>query len=1171
MQTIPLGGVPVQDAAAAAVAIVASIENPDITLGSKQIPPKNPVINTDVYTLLNDGDALSNNDITKLENDIKIAICDDKFNINDNADKAIIGISKVLALNIKLILYKYYNLNEKINNITIPENKQTVIDTFSNFVENIPSLETIDSNTKYISSNYILNFKLKKTQIESIKYTDKLTDTQIKNIHPRNIQYFGIGEQIYSKYLEFVKPKPKYNEMYFSAEQILDLIKINTNTSVLKDVDFKSLNITNGIINSDIYGPDKTVGNVICTAVNLYYYICNEIKIIINKDITKLVNQYFDLMLLLYYTVNGPHNSSQKEEYDKFLQEQLNIIIELDNNPDTINTTELTKFKATFKDKNEIKPNNFFNNIFDIDTCNLTLVKVYKDNTTNNSNKFLEAMAIYYTTPTEANKSIKSYKDYLKYLYKNVSPPTHSFTVDDAHTELKDYTKFINKIYLESYVKKRKQNLNIQPIVLDKDNLNQHYANMCKCKDPKLSLFIYDTSFTNYLNTGTEIEPNTSEIVSEGRQDKQTKTLKTLPEINYMSLGIPFFDKKDIIEKLKTNSKSITTNNKPDTEMTNYAEYENESTLITIDNNTKNDAYEIFLQSLINIYIFVKTHSKDKDLTIYYCSESKNINNDINKYTIDFNKNTVITNNNTMWNSENHIKLIKEHISYLFQQIETLYTEGKFQYNHGQDAYDSTYKICNIDEGLAIESIKIVKNNKTCNDIKTESTPSDIEDTSEITNGYIEKDKEINKQYIEIEKLIKKLSDAYKNLQDIKTDTLSNTKAENKKIYESILNKFTTEKQKFIELIEIQKQILETKIKHINTEITQLKKDLGQAGGSGTGKVLIPTPTSPSKTPPKLTIEVIASKKELLVTKEKELIKCKELLITYDTQQQTIETLTKPIIQDVNAAYPDIQQSVSVNPLTQQKALETKYELIINEKTPSLQNILLSIDKIKFSEQYNNVRTACNNIISITNTIDKNYAVLLPNMQKLTQYLNKLITIEPNVKDIIVKPPPTTLTAFSFILKPDPNSPEGQEFQSLTGTHKIASLIQQNTLAAAMFADTTVLSDSEIQTYLLNLSTENKIATANLFTQNMKLIDSEYNINKFISAVTKYYTPSIPGIEKQVCNIYKNLLSLDIYFFISTLINADLNGAINILRKYTNYKYNDPKGLNLFNPENITL
>ena len=40
---------------------------------------------------------------------------------------------------------------------------------------------------------------------------------------------------------------------------------------------------------------------------------------------------------------------------------------------------------------------------------------------------------------------------------------------------------------------------------------------------------------------------------------------------------------------------------------------------------------------------------------------------------------------------------------------------------------------------------------------------------------------------------------------------------------------------------------------------------------------------------------------------------------------------------------------------------------------------------------------------------------------------------------------------------------------------------------------------------------------------------------------------------------------------IKKLINADLNGAINILRKYTNYKYNDPKGLNLFNPENITL
>jgi putative transposase len=37
------------------------------------------------------------------------------------------------------------------------------------------------------------------------------------------------------------------------------------------------------------------------------------------------------------------------------------------------------------------------------------------------------------------------------------------------------------------------------------------------------------------------------------------------------------------------------------------------------------------------------------------------------------------------------------------------------------------------------------------------------------------------------------------------------------------------------------------------------------------------------------------------------------------------------------------------------------------------------------------------------------------------------------------------------------------------------------------------------------------------------------------------------------------------------LLNADLNGAINILRKYSEYKYNKPLGLNLFNPVNITL
>jgi putative transposase len=40
---------------------------------------------------------------------------------------------------------------------------------------------------------------------------------------------------------------------------------------------------------------------------------------------------------------------------------------------------------------------------------------------------------------------------------------------------------------------------------------------------------------------------------------------------------------------------------------------------------------------------------------------------------------------------------------------------------------------------------------------------------------------------------------------------------------------------------------------------------------------------------------------------------------------------------------------------------------------------------------------------------------------------------------------------------------------------------------------------------------------------------------------------------------------------VKKLINADLNGAINILRKYTEYKYKKIKGLNLQNPEKITL
>ena len=40
---------------------------------------------------------------------------------------------------------------------------------------------------------------------------------------------------------------------------------------------------------------------------------------------------------------------------------------------------------------------------------------------------------------------------------------------------------------------------------------------------------------------------------------------------------------------------------------------------------------------------------------------------------------------------------------------------------------------------------------------------------------------------------------------------------------------------------------------------------------------------------------------------------------------------------------------------------------------------------------------------------------------------------------------------------------------------------------------------------------------------------------------------------------------------VNKLINADLNGAINILRKYTEYKYNKPLGLNLCNPQRITL
>ena len=48
-----------------------------------------------------------------------------------------------------------------------------------------------------------------------------------------------------------------------------------------------------------------------------------------------------------------------------------------------------------------------------------------------------------------------------------------------------------------------------------------------------------------------------------------------------------------------------------------------------------------------------------------------------------------------------------------------------------------------------------------------------------------------------------------------------------------------------------------------------------------------------------------------------------------------------------------------------------------------------------------------------------------------------------------------------------------------------------------------------------------------------------------------------------------SLLSLNIYFFISLLINADLNGAINIMRKYVNLNYINQN--NICNPIVINL
>ena len=96
------------------------------------------------------------------------------------------------------------------------------------------------------------------------------------------------------------------------------------------------------------------------------------------------------------------------------------------------------------------------------------------------------------------------------------------------------------------------------------------------------------------------------------------------------------------------------------------------------------------------------------------------------------------------------------------------------------------------------------------------------------------------------------------------------------------------------------------------------------------------------------------------------------------------------------------------------------------------------------------------------------------------------------------------------------------------------------------------------------------------FAKLIKKLRYAYDGIAKITEINEAYTSKCDSFGKEkICKheTYKgNRLKRGLFSSsIKKLINADLNGAINILRKYTNYKYNDPKGLNLFNPENITL
>ena len=96
------------------------------------------------------------------------------------------------------------------------------------------------------------------------------------------------------------------------------------------------------------------------------------------------------------------------------------------------------------------------------------------------------------------------------------------------------------------------------------------------------------------------------------------------------------------------------------------------------------------------------------------------------------------------------------------------------------------------------------------------------------------------------------------------------------------------------------------------------------------------------------------------------------------------------------------------------------------------------------------------------------------------------------------------------------------------------------------------------------------------FAKLIKKLRYAYDGKAKITEINEAYTSKCDSFGKE--KIYKhetykgNRLKRGLFSSsIKKLINADLNGAINILRKYTNYKYNDPKGLNKFNPENTTL